>query len=441
MNLSVVLGAGFSKAIASSFPTADELGELVRVRAPHAMATAPPSFRGGLLERWMSRIAEPQPDLSDAANLQNARDFRIVTDAIHAVIVELEGEVYRDPVPWWLLRLIGLLHATRAAVATFNYDTLLEAAASRTFDHQAGSILSHFSLTDGVPPTPQYGGMFGPIITPTFRLLKLHGSVDTYWVPGDTTGATIARVTDAMWHPGRGMSRPDLNLERAAPGRAPFIVPPASAKSALFANPITRQLWRSAAQRFAQSSHIVVIGYSAPLTDIVTSAMLADAQRVSGARLGVVNPDPVPVVRSLCEAGLSEDAVYVAAESCEAYVDALEDDLASAAIERLLEVLAPTTPLTVAGANGLVSRVVGMRVDDMRICLDVGDEEPRPTMIDPTRWVTAGDVAKCRDRTGARSLVVERDGERAALIGHYEWSTVDGLIAVLTPSAVRLRPS
>jgi len=306
------LGAGFSKAVDSSFPLVDELGELVRDKVPDALVSAPPRFLGGSFERWLSRIAEPQPDLIDAANLGNARDFEVVAAAIHEIMVGIEAEVFRTEIPWWLLRLAGLLHAERATVVTFNYDTVIEAVAARAPRYGDSANLNTYSLTDGIPPTPPTTGMYGPSFTETLRLLKLHGSLDTYWVRGDSAGTSITRVTDSIWAPDLGMSSPNLNIARYAPGRVPFIVPPASAKSAFFANPITRQLWQTASQRLAACDQIAIIGYSIPMTDIVASAMLVTAQRASGARIDIVNPRPDPVRDLLVDGGVPPEAVRIA---------------------------------------------------------------------------------------------------------------------------------
>jgi len=438
VTLGVILGAGFSKAVDSSFPLVDELGELVRDKVPDALVSAPPRFLGGSFERWLSRIAEPQPDLIDAANLGNARDFEVVAAAIHEIMVGIEAEVFRREIPWWLLRFAGLLHAERATVVTFNYDTVIEAVAARTPRYGTPDSLNTYSLTDGIPPTPPTTGMYGPSFTETLRLLKLHGSLDTYWVRGDSAGTSITRVTDSIWVPDRGMSSPNLDIARRAPGRVPFIVPPASAKSAFFANPITRQVWQTAAQRLAACDQIAVIGYSIPMTDLVASAMLVTAQRASGACIDIVNPRPDPVRALLIDGGVPSMAVRIASESCEEYVDQLERQVSGPATAAIKPALADSRPITVAGAAGTVWPVVGLDVKGADVHLNTARPQAETDPCDTSTWKTSTELLEVLERSKAEHLTVTVNGETARVLDYVP--PVSGVthFAVLVPTAVRL---
>ncbi|MHB1009915.1 MAG: hypothetical protein ACYC1E_11915 [Propionibacteriaceae bacterium] len=438
MTLGVILGAGFSKAVNPSFPLVDELGEQVRDKVPDALTSAPPKFVGGAFERWLSRIAEPQPDLSDAANLGNARDFAVVTTAIHELMVNIEAEVFRTEIPWWLLRLVGLLHAERATVVTFNYDTVIEAVAARAPHYGDSANLTTYSLTDGIPPTPPTTGMHGPSFTHTFRLLKLHGSLDTYWVRGDSAGTSITRVADSIWAPNLGMNHPNLNIARRAPGRVPFIVPPASAKSAFFANPITRQLWQTASQRLSGCDQIAVIGYSIPMTDIVASAMLVTAQKASGARIDIVNPRPDPVRDLLVDGSVPAAAVRIASDSCEGYVDQLERQVSASATAAIKSARAKSRPLTVAGPAGTVWPVVGLDVRGSDIDLRIADSQNEVALRDTSTWKTSTELFEALERSRAEHLTVTVKGERAHVLSYV--APISGLedLAILVPTAVRL---
>lgn len=435
----MILGAGFSKAVDPRFPLVDELGELVRRTAPGALASAPPKFVGGSFERWLSRIAEPQPDLDDAANLGNARDFEVVTTAIHEIMVNVETDVFRTKIPWWLLRFAGLLHAERAAVVTFNYDTVIEAVATRTLRYGTPGTLNAYSLTDGIPQTPQANGLtFGHTFVETFRLLKLHGSLDTYWVRGDAAGTSITRVADSYWVPDMGMSSPNLNVARNAPGRVPFIVPPASAKSAFFANPITRQLWQTAAQRLAACDQIAVIGYSIPMTDIVASAMLAAAQRASGARIDIVNRRPAPVSKLLETTGVRSADVRIASRSCKGYVDQLERLVSGPATAAIKPKLAEPFPLVVAGADSTVWPVVSLDVRGSEIHLAVADCENEVAVRDTSTWKRSTELLAVLERSRAEHLTVTINGESADLLDYVAPVSHLTDFKVLVPTAVRL---
>jgi hypothetical protein len=441
MTLGVVLGAGFSKAVDETFPLVDELGEAVRTLAPDALATAPPEFVGGSFERWLSRIAEPQPDLDDATNLGNARDFAVVTTAIHKIMVGHEASVFRSEIPWWLLRFVGLLHAERATVVTFNYDTVIEAAAARAPRYGELASINAYSLTDGIPPTPPVGGMLGTPFAETFRLLKLHGSLDTYWVRGDFAGTSITRIADPMWAANAGMNTPDVNVARSAPGRVPFIVPPASAKSAFFTNAITRQLWQVAAQRLAACDQIAVIGYSIPMTDTVASAMIATAQMESGARIDIVNPRPNEIRDVLVNGGISREDVRIASKSCEGYVDWLEGQVSGRATSAITAKLVDSRPLVVAGAPGTVWPVVGLRVSGSFVHLKVAEVQNEISLRDTSTWKTSADLRETLERSKADHLTVTINGESAHLIDYVPPVSNLRDFEVLVPTAVRLPSS
>ncbi len=438
MTLGVVLGAGFSKAVDETFPLVDELGESVRARAPDALATAPPKFIGGSFERWLSRIAEPQPDLDDATNLGNARDFAVVTTEIHQIMASIEASVFESKIPWWLLRFVGLLHAERATVVTFNYDTVIEAVAARAPRYGEHPSINTYSLTDGIPPTPPVSGMFGTPFAETIRLLKLHGSLDTYWVRGDFAGTSITRIAEPIWAPNTGMSSPDVNVARSAPGRVPFIVPPASAKSAFFTNAITRQLWQVAARRLAACDHIAVIGYSIPMTDTVASAMLATAQMEGRARIDIVNPRPHSIRDALVNGGVSRADVRIASKSCKGYVDWLEDQVSGRATVAIKAKLVDSRPLVVAGAAGTVWPVLGLRVNGSFVDLRVGEVQAEVSLRDTSTWKTSTELRETLERSKAEHLTVSVNGESAHVIDYV--LPVSNLpdFAVLVPTAVRL---
>lgn len=87
----IVLGAGFSRAVNSEFPTTDALGELVRRRLPAEDARRLPQakFKDGRFEEWLSYLAERQPHHDEAWALEaNALEIRI-TKEIHAVLADI----------------------------------------------------------------------------------------------------------------------------------------------------------------------------------------------------------------------------------------------------------------------------------------------------------------------------------------------------------------
>ncbi|MGM0930412.1 MAG: hypothetical protein ACQEXN_11970 [Actinomycetota bacterium] len=319
--ITALFGAGFSRAISDAMPMTVELGEELRRddSNPEELARIPEIKTGADLERWLSRIAEPQPFLDDVDNALGQVDFIVATRTIQQVLLSRQEEVTKQAMPEWLGILARLLHTNCSNVITFNYDTLFEQALCCVLTED---LFSHYSA----PVQPEFRGDRMPLLQmrprrghfeetyvqePSVRLVKLHGSVDAWWVPGDETGATIGTFRPLPWgHDGRP-EQWDPELQPA--GREPFIIPPVSSKSPFYRNPITRHLWRDAAQTLT-AERISIVGYSVPLTDLTTASMLehtigrldrADAVK----QIDVVDPYPDTVLTSLAGLGVPRSKV------------------------------------------------------------------------------------------------------------------------------------
>lgn len=307
----VILGAGFSRAISDHMPLTDGLGTEVVGRLGSAVRMrAPDVFSGGRFETWLSRLAEAQPDLSDADNLENRATFLRIAQYIREVLRDAQQRALSEPLKWEIQRLVGVFHKNRSIVVTFKYDTLLERAITvpHRINWPGSGIAKGLNLVRDRPLPPGRGGMFGPDQVESFQLLKLHGSIDTYWVADDQTGATISRLPlDGEWW---SVLPEDIGVRQVLlPGRVPFIVPPAAAKSAFYTNPLSRQLWYEASVAISSASQVDIVGYSLPLTDLVTSGMLADALAPSDSAVRVINPSPSGVVRRLRDLGVAGDRI------------------------------------------------------------------------------------------------------------------------------------
>jgi hypothetical protein len=102
----------------------------------------------------------------------------------------------------------------------------------------------------------------------TFRLLKLHGSLDWWAVPKDVSGATLNREeTYGTFE--RPAELTDEERHRTLHGRERFIIPPLSLKGTYYRNPLTRELWRQADQALHRATRISIVGYSIPPADFV----------------------------------------------------------------------------------------------------------------------------------------------------------------------------
>ena len=251
--------------------------------------------------------------------------------------------------PEWLLELMTCLclMRPRPTVITTNYDTLVECAvtSARVWDKERNQYIRGHDALRGLPGlTRRHAIATAKATGPrwrhhdevayqpskavlqnelhdrrhartmwttrnpslTFRLLKLHGSLDWCWTSGDTTGASIRMregVDSYFGFPAVSRLAPSVALD----GADPLIIPPTATKSGFYDNPLMRQLWREARAALELSDRITIVGYSLPQTDIVFSSMLIEAARhgahqrrlrgLSPLVLRVVNPNAKVVQR------------------------------------------------------------------------------------------------------------------------------------------------
>lgn len=341
----IVLGAGFSKALDDMMPTADELGQFAAELADIADA---PKFAGGRFEVWLSRLAEPQPDLSAAQNSDNHAKFTRLIEAIYEVMSLTQKQVHG--IPEWAARLVTALHYRRSVVITFNYDTLVERsiesipiwdfAVGGSSEHGYRGVTPRLGLAQGRAGKIGWLNLIADIpalpsprrsqekLAPSFRLLKLHGSLNWWWVPGDNSGATL-NSWDLFEYE-------DDERDRYLPGREPFIVPPAATKSPYFNNPIMRQIWSEAGRALKTAESLHFVGYSIPTTDLLSSSMIGDGLAGRSPSVSLVN-------RAYAEPRARLERLVEAEIDVVSSVRVWADDLVAEASSRIAQQLAGVT--------------------------------------------------------------------------------------------------
>lgn len=293
-----ILGAGFSKAIATQMPTMAELGVKVRERlADDAnLAAAIPASLGDNIELWMTYLSQPQPWLREPdIDLHRSLAGRI-RQSIADVINERTLSASVSPAPDWLGRLILAWHRRQAVVITLNYDTLVEQAAR---DFRMSEKKRTLHPADIYPPyfaniiSRSGVAIWGGEVQRTFRILKLHGSVNWQYsgrevfhgetiffsdVPGFGTGADEA-VRDAA-------ERRDMAADKET-----LLIPPVAEKTTYFNNETVRALWKDAAAALRDAAACYVIGYSLPISDLGMRFFLAGNSPSANSPIQIVDTD------------------------------------------------------------------------------------------------------------------------------------------------------
>jgi hypothetical protein len=309
----VILGAGFSRSISQYMPLTDELGDLAIAFAD--LTSDPRIPKGGFgpgfsFESWLSLLAEDQPHLTEAENAANAWLFARLREALFSVLSSAESSVIHYPAPEWLYDLLSLLHYEHCTVVSLNYDSLVEVGVAS--HHLAAELtngrVSPRDILWDLPPLPDIGGRFYAPLNPTFRLLKLHGSLDWWWVPGDASGTTLNRspLESAFGDP---KTMRDTIRRQQLPGRVPFIIPPTATKSSYYRTPLTRELWQTARQALQATDHVSILGYSLPPGDLVMSGMLESAIRGKGISIEIADLDPAGPKDRLVGLGAAPESI------------------------------------------------------------------------------------------------------------------------------------
>ena len=295
-----ILGAGFSKAIAMQMPTMVELGAEVRERLAEvpSLSSAIPDSLGDNIELWMTYLSQPQPWLREPDIYLHRSLGGRLRRSIAAVIEERTAQASASLAPDWLRRLILSWHRREAVIITLNYDTLVEKAAR---DLKVSENKSALLPVDIYPPyfaniASRSGvGLWGRNSDRTFRLLKLHGSVNWYYSGREEFhGETIffsdvpefGPVCDEAAHYATTRRLRDMAADKET-----LLIPPVAEKTTYFNNETVRGLWKDAAAALQAAAALYIIGYSLPISDLGMQFFLAGSSPDADSPVHVVNTD------------------------------------------------------------------------------------------------------------------------------------------------------
>jgi len=260
------------------------------------------SLPGGSLEAWLSHLATPAPFLDESERLHNSAIARELTKLLVDDIERSEFDALASTMPYWLRRLVALWDRLGATVITFNYDTLLE--------HAVNSSELPWIYWPNVPSE-----LLGAVAV---RPLKMHGSTNWWWTPGDRSIFAVQPVPLAG-----GWGNPELLPQ--VPGMERFVAPPMATKSDFYDLSQSRQDWMSAREALETASRIVLMGYSAPVTDLTVASLLSNYADPK-VPVVVVDRSPDEIVSRLQRIGLKSATAFHDSEPIAKFVEQYEQE-------------------------------------------------------------------------------------------------------------------
>lgn len=394
-----ILGAGFSRAVSSDMPITDELGSLAADRMGLVHVSTVPHFVGDgiTFETWMTWLSERQPYQSESEHLEDQAMFARFTQTLASILEERETAAKRGGLPGWLSDFIDVLHHSSADVITMNYDTLIESALDLDVRLDSSGRVDSSSVVTGFPngPVMMFTAEREFAERGSFKLHKLHGSVDWFSVPGDRSGSTLGRLSPERF-------RNPAVRDMAAGGREVFLVPPTSTKSGYFDNPKTRFVWGSSRRALQEAGRVVLMGYSLPLTDSAITRLLWSTLANGNQEIVVVDRAPKPICGRLEALGIDPSRItsHEGSDCVANYVDALVGRLSSDLAHSLTSELADR-PVAIGWNEHAVGAIIEHHFDPLEHTLHLtidslsqplgsirhpGNENPGPEAR-PTRTI------------------------------------------------------
>ncbi len=251
-------------------------------------------------EHWLSLLAERAPWLSSPEQMRNSALFIDVSQAIYEVLTAMQVRASIETPPTWLFPLVKYWHRTQSTVITFNYDCLVELAymdAVLPELEPGGGQASDLLVIPITPAALRTASIYGGKKPNTFKLLKLHGSLD-WWYSGPQAEPSdpiyrMAWVGDFR----RGIIEAwgEAGGSALVADKVPMLIPPAATKTPFYQNRLLAAQWVRAGEALRQAEELILMGYSAPLTDLTVTTLIAT--QFKGEAIVPVNRDPAVVDR------------------------------------------------------------------------------------------------------------------------------------------------
>lgn len=289
------------------------LNDLSRNLDWDALPAARPEHKrlGDDVEQLLSYLCQEMPWKSPEQRHFDMGLFYAIARQIAGYIADCEARAFQDVLLSWAGRLVEHLHRTQATVVTLNYDTALERLTGMLDRDVVGGrsprvserIERDIALDDiyRLPMLPQEERTESPLgknPTPTYRLLKPHGSINWYSLGDEAGGGQVFYDGIAGFYPdvsdeaaGFGLDARSRLRESNRRDLVPLIIPPVAEKSAFYRSHLVKTLWSDFSKAVQNASEIYFVGYSLPKTDLSMRLFLTAIDGDSGKAIYLVNPD------------------------------------------------------------------------------------------------------------------------------------------------------
>ena len=298
------LGAGFSRAIVSTYPTLSNLLKEIESK----IGEKEPSLRDyyskripleqkGNIETLLTYLSE---DLPFKDEIQRALDLSLYKDIVRLVsekFYNLAAENYwnsentnkstRNQLAYYIKN-----EYCNVNFISLNYDLILERIFWAVFNEINFPELIVKGSFNFPPPTldlfykyrmlslKELEGNYNyrsPHLWP--GIIKLHGSANWFWAASTKADPIYFRV----------FSENNDFIKRLSGGLIPYIVPPILNKNSFYNHIALKFLWGEAHKLLQDANEIYIVGFSFPQTDLSVRFLFQSALRDSSAKIYVVN--------------------------------------------------------------------------------------------------------------------------------------------------------
>ena len=264
-----ILGSGFSKAIHNDMPLLNDLTELVANKIEEEDSIFENIYEEyvknrsiGNFEEILTYIYQDFPWKSEEEkHLLYSLYIRLAKIVTEVIKEKQETSVEKELLAKeYIKKFLNYLNDTKANVISLNYDTLLEDLSVAEFKPIMDIGYLNLYQMPIAYLNNRIAGTLGGKDYETYKLLKLHGSINWYY-----SAATTEQI-----YLFSGSKKEKRNLKDLVP----VIIPPVLDKTGLFKHSTIKSMWSEAKNLLEEAKKVYIIGYSIPQTDLTVKFML-----------------------------------------------------------------------------------------------------------------------------------------------------------------------